>query len=427
MKTFLQKIIKRINKFFNLSSSEKDDNNTGTNTKVRLNELYEDIPDPSVVFKDTLGMQDIDRDGRIPENLKKILLEIENMGDRLRKFGESDGPYQMKYKTIKTITGNTAERVSKYIETIFKGISESIKSESEVKKEEESRINKDLDISKKYLEELKKDKHWRPKNYLLWEAILFSVFGLALLMGDVVLSLSGTKEAFLLQDWEKWAMSIGITACTIYIKVYYDEHILPAIERSVTMFNPENLKGIKDDSSKPFLIKIWKNRFIFKTALLVVVIGSIYLLGELRFQVISDINPSISKYGFSRPTFVLLSALFPIIGGVCMAMAIKKIRSYGILRKARDEEEEIRLRLYEVQKELSVHEQDLENCATYIDWSANDKFIENLTQFLFACYMHGYEYAFRKHNAQLDILEKAKEIRRLFSGDSAQLNKEYPF
>lgn len=425
MKTFLQNIMFQISSFLN--GLGKKEEKKDPNTKTRLNDLYDDIPDPAIVFKEALGMQDIDRDSQIPENLKKILLEIENMGNRLRKFGESDGPFQMRYKTIRIIANNTAERVSKYIETIFKGISESLKSEAHIKEDEEKRIIKDLEVSKKYLGELKQTKHWQAKNYILWEALIYLVFGIALLTGDIVLSLSGTKEAFLLQDWEAVAMSFGITACSIYIKMYYDDYILSALERSVTRYKQENLIGIEDDSSKSKLKRVWQFRLGLKTILLLFVLLSIYLLGELRFEVISEINPSVGQHGFSRITFVLLSALFPVIGGVCMAMAIKKFRSHTIYRKAYKEEKRIQSKLYKLQKEKSTLDQDIENCNTYIKWSTNDEFIKNLTEFLYACYLHGYEYASRKHNAQLDKIEKAKEIRRLFSGNYAKLNNEYPF
>lgn len=147
-------------------------------------------------------------------------------------------------------------------------------------------------------------------------------------------------------------------------------------------------------------------------------------MGELRFEVSP---PELKDLEYSRITFVLLSALFPIIGGVCLAIAIKKLRSFSLLWKTKKEQKKLRRKLYKTQKELSQFEQDSENCKTYINWTTTDEFIKELANFLFACYIHGYEYAYRKHNAGLDIMEKAEEIRRLFSGDSAQLNSDYPF
>lgn len=420
MKEYLQNIIKRASNFF------KENFNKSSKPSSEPFDPYKNIPDPAIVFKDTLGMRDIDRDSKIPENLKKILVEIENMGDRLRKFGESDGPYQMRYKTVQDIAKSTSERTSRYIETIFKGIGEGLKTKKEIKKKEEARVEEDVNGAKAYLDELIAAKYWLPKNFLLWEIIIFFAFGITLLGGDFVLSLTGTKEAFLLQQWEAILMSIGITACSIYIKIYYDDYILPDIERTITRFKHENLKGIPDNSSESKLRRTWNLRALLKALLLIIALSGIYFLGELRYQVLSAINPTIASFDYSRITFVILSVLFPLIGGVCIAMAIKKMRGYTLLWTTKRKVEKNRKRLYEIQEQLSKWEQDLENCSSYIEWSQKDEFIQGLTKFLFSCYLHGYEYAFRKHNMKLNIIEKAKEIRRIFSGDYAQLNDEYP-
>jgi hypothetical protein len=421
MKKILHDFFRWIVNFF------KTELNKDISTSKEVHNPYQDLPKPEFFFKDALGMKDIDRDNKITENLKKILDEIENMGDRFRKLGETDGPFQMRYEAIKIISKNTAIRTSKYIETIFKGISESVENKINVKNKEVERIIEDEVKSKGYFEELKVAKNWKPKNFILWEAIVFFVFGLALLGGDVVLSLTGTREGFFLnENWEVWTMSIGITACTIYIKIYYDEHILPELERSVTMFKHENLKGIYNDDSKSRLLKIWSFRFIVKTMLLIFTIGCFYFLAMLRFEVMSGTNEALKQLGYSKATFVSLSMLFPIIGGVCTAIAFKKLRLFTILWKARKDLKKIRENLYKNQEELSKNQQDFDNCKTYISWTTNKEFIDQLSNFLFACYLHGYEYTFRKYNMKFNILEKAKDIRRLFSGDLAQLNKSYP-
>ena len=179
MKQYLQKKIKQ---FWNTSKQIVSNLFEKKLVKKTFNP-YKNIPDPKLVFKDTLGMKDINRDSKIPENLKNILAEIENMGDRLRKLGESDGPYQMRYQTIREKVKSTASRTSKYIETIFKGISESVTNEIKVKKEKEQQIQNDIDATENYLKDLIKAKYWNPKNYLLWEAIIFLIFGLGLLAG----------------------------------------------------------------------------------------------------------------------------------------------------------------------------------------------------------------------------------------------------
>ena len=420
MKDYLKKITKKVLDFLKESLNKK------TKPISEPFNPYKNVPDPAIVFKDTLGMNDINRDSKIPENLKSILIEIENMGDRLRKLGESDGPYQLRYKTIKEITNSSAERTSRYIETIFKGIGEGLKTKKEIKRKEEARVTEDVNDAKVYLDKLIAAKYWLPKNFLLWEIIIFFVFGITLLGGDFVLSLTGTKEAFLLQQWEAILMSLGITACSIYIKVYYDDYLLSNIERTVTRFKHENLNGISDNSSESKLRRVWHLRTCLKTLFLLIALSGIYFLGELRYQVLSAINPTISSFTYSRITFVILSVLFPLIGGICIAMAIKKMRGYSLLWTTKRKVKKNRKKLYEIQEQLSKWEQDLENCNSYIEWSKTTNFIEGLTKFLFSCYLHGYEYAFRKHNMKLNVIEKAKEIRRLFSGDHAQLNDEYP-
>lgn len=413
MDNFLQRTWEKLTNFFHVLIQEKD--------KEEIKNPYSGVPDPSAVFRETLGMNGIDRDEDIPKNLQKIIVEIEHMGDRLRKLGESDGPFQMRDTIMKSIAQNTAERTSAYIETIFKGLKEGLSTKKEVKEKELENASADVDEFKETLKTLRTARNWNPKNYSRW-AWMYLIFGMFLLAADAALSLNVTEIGFQLREnWEIWAMSAGITACTIFIKIYYDDFILPSLERSATQFQNENLPKIQPDLKNKFVVLFtWSIRFILKSGLLIFLLYTIFLLGQLRIEVAGKVT-GIQYSPSAKASFVYLSLLFPVIGGVCMAIAIHKFRSLGVLRMARRAYKRALKVQFKAQKELSNCEQDYENCESYIHRFTDPIFIEKLQNFLFSCYQHGYEYAFRKHNAQMDVVQKAKEIRRLFVGDTARL------
>lgn len=410
------KILEFIKSLFSDKSSSTS--NVSNSPPIVVNDPFDAIPDPKDVFRNILGMHDINRDDDISKNLKNILVEIENMGDRFRKLGESDGPYQLDSDFVNVIANNVADRTRNYIETIFMGLKNSLEAISPVKERQFEDAENDVNQTKEYINDLLKDKKFKPDNYSYW-AWFYLIFGLALLISDIILSKKGIQHAFRISEGnsiEAWILSGGITSCAIYIKIYYDEFILPALERCITIFKKNNMKGVEPNDSKIWLYSIWSLRFIIKTGLLIFTMFSLYYLADLRFDFVLLENDNAESLNLksSRISFIMISLLFPLIGGVCMAISIKKFQYLGLWGRSKKANEKAINSHAIIQNEYNQYLQDYNNCVSYLNRFTTDEFINKLKEFFFNCYLHGREYSFREHNNKRNIVQKAKEIRRIY-------------
>ncbi|MEM1338425.1 MAG: hypothetical protein AAF717_17415 [Bacteroidota bacterium] len=385
--------------------------------------VYKDIPDPNMIFDSVLGIDTISHNEDVSKNLKAILRDIEKMGSRFRKLGEVDGPYQQMQKTVLELIDNVAERTKLYIKTIFLGLKKGLEPEVDINEGALEKAKKDLDSHERYMDQMTQELRWRPEDYSNW-AWLFFIAGLLLLAADAALALNVTKEVFRLEGWSKWPMTLGITVCAIYMKVYFDEYILPGLERSITIFKPENLPGIYSSEHTFWLQGVWTFRFMVKTVLFGSTLLAFWWLADLRFEYLKTVvmgwtfleKMDESGQGWVKTTFQLFSLLFPVIGAVCMALAIKKFRLLSLWKETKRHHKRLADRLQKAQEEYGQSKQDLENCRSYIEWcdGENHDFLKELKRFFYSCYVHGYDYGLQKKNAKLDILDKAKEIRRLY-------------
>ncbi len=385
--------------------------------------IYKDIPDPNMIFDGVLGIDTVNHNDDVSKNLKSVLRDIEKMGLRFRKLGEVDGPYQQRQKTMLELIDNVAERTKLYIKTIFLGLKKELEPEVDIKQGALNKAKEDLDSHELYMSEMTQERRWRPEDYSNW-AWLFFIAGLLLLAADAALALNVTKEVFRLEGWSKWPMTFGITVCTIYMKVYYDEYILPGLERSITIFKPENLPGIYSSEHTRWLQGVWTFRFLVKTVLFGSTLLAFWWLADLRFEYLRKVvqgwtfleKMDASGQVWAKTTFQLFSLLFPVIGAVCMALAIKRFRLLSLWKETKRHHKTLTDSLQKSQEECGKSKQDLENCKSYIEWCDGDNhdFLKELKRFFYSCYVHGYDYGLQKKNAKLDILEKAKEIRRLY-------------
>lgn len=405
--------------------------------RKKVENPYANIPNPDSYFKETFTINTVNQDLEAAETLKTILSEIAESGEYFRKIGDVDGQYGVEEKSMHSIVRNAALRTRAYIETIFLGQRDGVKSELEAKQVLLDYAKKDFENEDANLEREIKAKQWKPKSYFLFLGFLYVLIGVGLIYADVVISLKTGADIFELNDrYEELGMAIGIALCTIYIKIYFDLYFLPSIEKSVTTFKKENLPGCSDDIEEIKKIKrVWNYRLIFHTLLFILCITTIVFLGISRFNLIEpeiikdliELETIKSKDEYKRNiynilSFILVSLLFPLIGGICTAIGIHKIGNSIIIRKAKSQFNKSKERYNEAQKEVSLLNKRLNNYESYVSWcSVEGTFIADNTDFFYACYNHGYDYGFQKQTAQLDLYERAKQMRKQFAARNSRL------
>jgi len=128
--------------------------------------------------------------------------------------------------------------------------------------------------------------------------------------------------------------------------------------------------------------------------------------------------------------FILITLLFPVIGGVCLSLGIGNIHNRRELaytekhHAARSKEYLDALAEFKkVAENKNICEENLERC--------NSTFVKDFTGFFFCCYLHGYERGVVEPDKSLDFYERVQKLRdRLISTksyDAVQRNiRPYP-
>ncbi len=381
-------------------------------------------------------------------NTKKQFLEsITEIGSDFRKLGVLDGALEQKTNSIYDIVRTRVSHIRAYIDAVFQGEKDSTETEFTTKKKIFENSENDYKSQIEYTKSLKGSYRWNYKNFSLAMGVIYIIVAILLVFADIPLSYLLTKEAFALEElWQTVLMSIGIALCTIYVKIYYDEYFAFPMEKSVSQFKSVNLKGIDDDEVEIKQVKkVWKRRFTAKTIMLIFSMLTIVCLGIVRYNffiaekvvVKTETSPTPSGLDFSNRVqpdnsssnseqlnsaykhwstplaFILITLLFPMIGGVCASLGSDKIQNYKELVQTDKNCENKREIYLQALKELNEVEKRLKNWESYLKWSdEKGTFVKEYTSYFIACYVHGYERGILQANLGKDLFNKAEEMRR---------------
>ena len=93
----------------------------------------------------------------------------------------------------------------------------------------------------------------------------------------------------------------------------------------------------------------------------------------------------------TQAAFILITLLFPIVGGVCFSMGLDRWLNWTELIAARANRKACRERFIESEEELVGTEAQLEKINSYISWVGSKAFFRKYLDHLLACYAIGYE------------------------------------
>ncbi|MFK7749044.1 MAG: hypothetical protein AB8B65_11670 [Kordia sp.] len=385
--------------------------------------LYPNLPSMKKYFGDALNIKKIDQDAEVSKTLKEFLDTINENGQQFRSIGEDDGTYGIVENSMKDIMRNMASSLRSYVETIFIGLRNNLKTQTESKKEFVKDAKEKHESDAKYLKKLTNLYRWKPKSFSLPIGLLYLAAGITMVLADVYLLVGFVEEIANNYD-EALIISTGIGLSTFYIKIFFDQYLFFSIEKSVTRYKKENLPGIKDENEADIKVikRTYNFRFFFNLSILIICILTFIFLAFFRFETFL-IQNSKAASTITQITFIFISLLFPLIGGICAAVGLNKIQNFSILKTAKNQFEENTNELRLLQKELSKLEQLLQNCESYVKWcDINGDFTKNSTDFFYACYLHGYELGFKKQTINMDLFQRAKEMRKQFAARNSLRN-----
>ncbi len=203
------------------------------------------------------------------------------------------------------------------------------------------------------------------------------------------------------ENWEVFILAAGLALCSIYIKIFYDRYAttsIPPVEELVE-------GGTQAHTTKPARpLFAW-----FFHPVLWLTILTIVALGLFRYTTIESLDafedslaglPVNGVWPFSSETFrtlvtcftfISITLLFPVIGGICLSLGLNQLHNLWALRRAA---RSARLARHELE-EASGRVEALRESAT--DWQAmlsfvgGDAFPRVAADLLRGSYNHGYE------------------------------------
>jgi len=389
-----------------------------------------DLPDFTKLFEDFKGV-DIEGGVAQTKDSESALSMIGNVGEHFRELGFKDGILLgAEGEAIKSIVRNAAFKIQAYIESRFLSKRDEIRSRLQEIEFSIQQSQDELDSNQSYFNKLQQAKRWLPKSYSFLLSCFYIISGLVLIAADFGISLDTLSQGFLIQnELEKYLIAFGIAFSTAYIKIYFDLYLLPTIEKSVTTFKKANLPGIDDDPKDIKKVKqVWNTRFIFNSFIFLICIVMFYVLAEFRYFTLKTmqeeaLGAQIGQFlSVGRISFVTLSLMFPVIGGICMAMGINKFINIIIFFNAKWDFERSKKRINRKKKKLSLWKQRLDSFENYVRWCNRDgDFLKEMAEYFYAIYRHGYEYGFQKRTKDMDLFKRSKELRKQFAARNVRI------
>ncbi|GAB2809133.1 hypothetical protein [Ferruginibacter profundus] len=233
-------------------------------------------------------------------------------------------------REITVIAQSRAEHLFKLAKTGLSGLNTKARTDAEAKRKLRDRNEQEDSQQHRYLELLQYYKHHHPRSFNGFWGLICLATGIFLVFADIPLSKKLFEEGFNFRQGQGLSMAIGISLCTIFIKIFYDNyidlkygHALITRSKFREMFNSvlaENAIGRMEENEEQNEAeqkgkRYWHNSIMIFTIIGVVILG-IFRVESVKFANHGHLN---IMYGIYLATFVFLSLIFPIISGVCLS------------------------------------------------------------------------------------------------------------
>lgn len=350
-------------------------------------------------------------------------------GRGLYAAGLEDGKKEVPMAPTEDIAAMYVQFIKDHVKSVFNGKKLRLESEKTLAKQVMEREQKASLSQDGYRDSLIDYFRKYPKQHSWMLFFFYLIIALFLILADVPLALELTKWGFqfeslsdsdnteiiylfqnpiqvFIANWEVFLLSFGIALCAIYVKIIYDELVGSPLQSIILKF--KNIPGIDYDNPDEIdkLKKEDKFRKRIKIAIFIITVITIIILGFFRFSAIK-LNPASADIpqGFtSKLTFILITLLFPLIGGVCFSISLSNLQN--ILRLNGEKRKSNRLHkiyLKALRNFSNKQEQHQDICGFIEDWNSSTSVDSGYIRYLNACYVHGY------NHGQMNVSESHKD------------------
>jgi hypothetical protein len=330
------------------------------------------------VSPDREAVNDLDRDDSFDEyaqhiaGMDDVLIRlglhkrISASHKYMYEMGRRDGALGVSLTNLADIARATAQEIFRHIYIIIKGSLAAMLAEKDTRKGimeyEDGYHQRDL----AYYDYVKYQYRFFPRSYSWGLFVFYLVVAIALIIADIPPALKLIQEGFNLSEssdpdmtfphlfsegnfwkiialnWETVTTAVGIAFCTVYIKIFYDDFIgTPYASNMMTFkrFVEENQLSstvLTDANMYDDIRRESRNKRIWKMALAIFTVLSIIVLALFRLEVAKKAESFDASF-ISGAAFVMVTLLFPVIGGICLSHALtnaqNRIRLHGARHK----------------------------------------------------------------------------------------------
>lgn len=406
-------------------------------------------------------------------SFRKLLMDIGNLyWDR----GREDGKFGQNKTNLTEIAHIDAEFIKDDISSSYKARVDELESEVKIKKKIYEDAQEDYENSKTFYEKAFKEFRRNPRYFSKGLATLYLIIAVLLIFADIPLALKLTQQGFDLdlgqnfqirqlfespfrvfqENWEVFVLAFGVALCTIFIKIIYDEFVERPLEKIVTQF--KNLDGIDANSEEEIIIikQERRKRVKIKASILTLTIVTIISLGVFRYLTIEhqnrleelSLSDQLSNENFLSPidqqyadttnqnsatdpnaigsenettrkiitgiTFILITLLFPTIGGACFSIGLNYWGNRKELKMAEKLSETSKKAFLSASKDLEETIKKLSNWQGALNWCNTDNFIDHIKRLFLNYYDHGYQRGMLTPETIIinkDLFTRAEEFR----------------
>ncbi|MEL6672266.1 MAG: hypothetical protein AAFR61_08730 [Bacteroidota bacterium] len=369
-------------------------------------------------------------------DLMAIEFVINKFGEYFEKKGKHEGAIGLPRKTIINVAETHVRLIQDYVKTQYKGKLERLKVKAETAKEIMKVARSKFDHQNDFLEQ----GFYNPRKYSILLALLYLFFAFCLIVADIPLALKLTQEGFNLnlatnaagdisqliynpllvfaENWEVFILAMGIAFCTIYIKILYDEYLGTPLSRTLIDFR--KIEGMKQEEVEAYRDKL-ERASLLRTRVKLMVLGTLLLtilcLGIFRYFNDPDIvNGGDIKSIITGITFILITLIFPIIGGICFSLGLENLQNYTRKLSYQYTAKRVEKR-YQTAQETCVNiNEQINQVQEYLTWVAGKEFFEHYTNFFLASYDQGYAHGAvlsDQFNNGHDPYARAEKMRNL--------------